>query len=197
MIELNKEFWTSRYRDGILGWDAGDITTPLKNYFDQLTNKSLKILIPGCGSGYEAEYLCKKGFDVTVLDISSLPLEDLSKRCGDADNLTVIEGDYFDHTGTYDLIIEQTFFCAINPALRSEYAKKTHDLLNPMGKLVGVLFNIPLYDDRPPFGGSSDEYSIYFEPFFTFKVYDLCYNSIKPRMGNELFINLIRRDLEH
>lgn len=193
MIELDKNFWTSRYRSGKLGWDAGSITTPLKNYFDQLTNKSLKILIPGCGNGYEAEYLCNKGFNVTVVDISDLPLERLRKRCSNSSSLELIEGDFFELTGKYDLIVEQTFFCAIDPTLRTEYAKKAHDLLTSGGKLVGVLFNIPLYEDRPPFGGNSVEYSGYFEPYFSFNVFEECYNSIKPRQGNELFINLVKK----
>lgn len=193
MLELDHDFWTSWYQSGKLGWDAGAITTPLKNYFDQLTDKSIKILIPGCGNGYEAEYLCNKGFEVDVIDISEVPLQGLAKRCPLIPSSALKKGDFFELDGTYDLIIEQTFFCAINPELRKKYAAKMHSLLKPQGKLVGVLYNIPLNDTRPPFGGGKEEYLNYFEPYFDFKVYEECTNSIKPRMGNELFINLIRK----
>ena len=57
---LSSEYWNTRYVENDFGWDAGEITTPLKTYFDQLKDKSLKILIPGAGNSYEAEYLFNK-----------------------------------------------------------------------------------------------------------------------------------------
>ena len=36
-------YWEERYQKGETGWDAGQITTPIKEYIDQLTNKNLKI----------------------------------------------------------------------------------------------------------------------------------------------------------
>ncbi len=59
---LDEKFWDSRYQSENTGWDIGQISTPLKAYFDQLDNKKLKILIPGGGNSYEAEYLFEKGF---------------------------------------------------------------------------------------------------------------------------------------
>lgn len=55
---------------------------------------------------------------------------------------------------SFDLIIEQTFFCALDPKLRPEYAVKMAELLKPGGRLVGVLFNDTLNNDKPPFGGT-------------------------------------------
>ena len=70
-MDLSKEFWSKRYTEDKTGWDLGTISEPLKKYFDQLTNKELKILIPGCGNGHEAEYLFKKGFNnVHLLDFA-------------------------------------------------------------------------------------------------------------------------------
>ena len=91
--------------------------------------------------------------------------------------------------GKYDLIVEQTFFCAIDPSLRTVYAEKMAKLLNPKGKLVGLLFDCN-FDGGPPFGGSKTEYITYFEPYFKFNFLEKCYNSISPRAGNELFICL-------
>ena len=68
---------------------------------------------------------------------------------------------FFDVDGTFDLIIEQTFFCAISKKLRPVYAKKVHSLLSKNGKLVGLLFNAPMYEDHPPFGGTKDEHKTY------------------------------------
>jgi thiopurine S-methyltransferase len=65
-----------------------------------------------------------------------------------------------------------------------------HSLLNSKGKLVGVMFNDPMNADHPPFGGTAEEYKKYFENLFKINIYKACYNSIKPRAGKELFINL-------
>lgn len=193
-MTLNAEYWTSRYRAGETGWDAGSITTPLKHYFDQLTNKQLTVLLPGAGNAYEAEYLFNLGFKNTVVvDVSSEPLKNLKQRVPQWPAGQLIEGDFFEHEGVYDLIIEQTFFCALDPSLRTAYAEKMHELLKPDGKLVGLLFNDKLNVDRPPFGGNEIEYRHYFQPYFHFKVFEACYNSIPPRAGRELFINLQKK----
>jgi thiopurine S-methyltransferase len=63
-------------------------------------------------------------------------------------------------------------------------------LLRPGGKLAGVLFDIPLYADRPPYGGSKELYVSVFKPYFRFITFEKCYNSIPPRAGNELFMIL-------
>jgi len=64
------KYWSKRYEENQTGWDIGYPSTPIKTYVDQLENKDLKILIPGAGNAYEAEYLWQQGFkNVHVLDI--------------------------------------------------------------------------------------------------------------------------------
>lgn len=193
-MQLDSQYWNSRYIDNDFGWDAGDVTTPLKTYFDQLKDKSIKILIPGAGNSYEAEYLFNKGFkNVFVLDFADAPLKNIKERCKDFPSQHLIKDDFFNHGGQYDLIIEQTFFCAIDPKLRADYAKHMHALLKPKGKLVGVLFDTVFEKEGPPFSGNKEEYVKYFTPYFNFNTFDLCYNSIKPREGRELFINFSKK----
>ncbi len=64
---MSKEFWENRWQTNKTGWDLGEISPPLLNYINQLTNKELKILIPGCGNAYEAEYLYANGFKNTFI----------------------------------------------------------------------------------------------------------------------------------
>jgi len=193
-MHLDAAFWSERYKQGLTGWDAGGITTPLKEYFDQLSNKSIKVLIPGAGDAHEAVYLYENEFtNVWVLDISPEPLKSLKMRVPAWPEGRLILGDFFQHEGQYDLIVEQTFFCAIDPSLRKQYAQHMHQLLKPDGKLMGVLFNDPMNADHPPFGGSAEEYRLYFEPYFEFRVFEPCHNSIKPRAGKELFIVLAKK----
>lgn len=192
-MNLDKDFWNNRYVGNQTGWDLGAPSTPLKEYIDTLEDKSIRILIPGCGNAYEAEYLHQQGFEnVFVIDIAPLALEGFSKRVPSFPKDHLIEGDFFHHQAVYELILEQTFFCALNPELRLNYAKKMHQLLAPKGKLVGVMFCFELTEKGPPFGGSAKEYEGYFGELFEIKSMAPCKNSIKPRLGSELWVELIR-----
>lgn len=193
-MNLSEDFWDNSYKQSDIGWDLGEVSPPLKAYFDQLTNKNLKILIPGSGNSHEAEYLFKKGFkNVFVIDLSETALLNLKHRVPDFPKSHLIHGDFFDMENNFDLIIEQTFFCAINPNLRKHYAKKAFDLLNKKGKIVGLLFNVPLNETRPPFGGSKIEYLEYFKPYFNISFMDKAYNSHQARQEKELFFNIIKK----
>lgn len=187
-------FWNHKYLSGETGWDIGHVSTPIKEYIDQLSDKDLKILIPGGGNSYEAEYLFENGFNnVFVVDISSIPLKNLAERIPSFPKENLLHADFFELEDTFDLILEQTFFCALDPSLREAYTDKMHQLLKPDGKLVGLLFNIPLNDDKPPFGGNKDEYEKLFSEKFKIEKMETAYNSIPPRAGNELFFKLRKK----
>ncbi|MDP3353690.1 MAG: SAM-dependent methyltransferase [Flavobacteriaceae bacterium] len=192
----NKTYWETKYKTGETGWNIGSISTPIKEYIDQLTNKNLKILIPGSGNAYEAEYLFENGFlNVYIMDIAKDPLINLKKRIPHFPDSQLLEEDFFNHKGLYDLIIEQTFFCAINPSYRNLYAQKIHELLKENGQLVGLLFDFPLTEIGPPFGGSYQEYLDTFTPYFDIKLLEKSYNSIKPRANREFFIQFKKKQL--
>lgn len=186
---LSASYWDERYDRKQTGWDIGDASTPLKEYIDHLTDKAIRILIPGAGNAYEARYLSEKGFtDITVLDISAVVISQLQAQLGDKHPaIKLVTGDFFDHAGNYDLILEQTFFCALDPVLRQKYVTKMHSLLSGNGKLVGLLFNRD-FEQSPPFGGNTGEYRQLFSPVFRMIRLKPCYNSIPERAGNELFL---------
>jgi methyl halide transferase len=194
MEQLSDKYWEQRYVENLTGWDVGHISTPLKEYFDQLTDKKIKILIPGAGNAYEAEYLHGLGFsNVFVVDWAQQPLDNLKKRVPAFPDEHLLKSDFFTVQGPFDLVVEQTFFCAIDPALREKYAEKMASLLNQGGKLVGLFFNIPLNTEHPPFGGCKEEYESVFSRYFDIKVLETAYNSIEPRSGNELFAIFTRK----
>ena len=104
--------------------------------------------------------------------------------------VSILCEDFFTHAEKYDLIIEQTFFCALSPILRPKYAEKMHELLNENGRIIGLVFNRSFEKNGPPFGGNMQEYQSIFEKYFEIKKMEECYNSIQPRKGSEVFINL-------
>ena len=190
MEALSPEYWSNRYQKSEIGWDLRQVSPPLKEYIDQLADKSISILIPGCGSGYEGEYLFRQGFtSVHLLDFSKEPLEAFQKRVLGFPTAHLHVCDFFKHQGQYDLILEQTLYCAIDPSLRNKYAQKVNKLLKTGGKLTGLLFDRS-FEGGPPFGGSKAEYMECFRPYFSDLKMEACYNSIEPRIGTELFIQL-------
>jgi len=186
MNNLDQNFWDERYRTGQTGWDIGYVSPPLKTYFDNLTDKNLRVLIPGGGNSYEAAYLLEQGFkDVTVVDISAIVCQQLVDKYA-SQGLKVSCQDFFDHLGSYDLVVEQTFFCALNPSLRINYVQKMSKLLSPVGKLMGLFFNRQ-FEGGPPFGGNKGEYQLLFEQANYTITFDLHPNSVPPRKGAEVF----------
>lgn len=179
-------YWDNRYLQNETGWDMHQVSPPLKEYIDSLKKKDLKILIPGCGKAYEADYLLEKQFyHTTLIDFSQVVTSQLRKRF-EGKPIEIVNENFFDHEGKYDLILEQTFFCALEPSLREDYVKKCHSLLNEKGKLAGVFFNKQFTPVEPPFIATNAEYHRLFEPFFTFLKFEPCTNSIGPRLGYEL-----------
>ena len=188
---LSGDYWQERYKAHDIAWDMGEVSPPLKAYFDQIENKELKILIPGCGNSYEAEYLVNSNFtNVTVIDIAEGPVQRLNNVLGESgrSKCHVIQADFFAHEGQYDIVIEQTFFCAIDPVLRKQYVDHMYQLLKPGGKIVGVMFKTPFEKAGPPFGGTTAEYSSLFSEKFQILKLAGCYNSHEKRIGNEVFV---------
>lgn len=189
-----KEYWTKQYQNKKTGWDIGYVSTPIKEYIDQLSDKSIKILIPGAGNSHEVEYLHKTGFtNVYLLEFSEEPIANFIKRAPSFPEKHIVQEDFFTHQETYDLIIEQTFFSSLQPKDRVKYVNKTHELLSSKGLLVGLLFNIDFKNVFPPFGGSLEIYTQLFSSKYKIEILETAYNSIKPRKGNELFFKMIKK----
>lgn len=191
---LDQSYWNTRWENSETGWDIGQASPAITEYMKQYPDRNAAILIPGCGNAYEAEYLVASGFtDITLIDIAPKAVETLKEKFSGTPQVKVLCGDFFGHEGKYDLIIEQTFFCAIPPGRRKAYAQKTASLLHENGKIIGVLFDKQFDQPFPPFGGCPCEYIPIFEPHFIINTMDGCYNSIPPRKGSEVFINLIKK----
>ncbi|HAI58240.1 MAG TPA: SAM-dependent methyltransferase [Saprospirales bacterium] len=190
-MNFDEQYWTERYDAGKDGWDLGCISPPIKEYIDQLTNKDIKILIPGAGISHEAEYIHNQGFtNLYVCDISNVPLDNLKDRVTTFPVDNLIHGNFFEIQDEFDLVLEQTFFCALNPLLRQDYIEQMSKIIKPKGSLIGLLFSMEFDKEGPPFGGVINNYKAMFSKKFDIRVITPCTNSIESRMGSELFINM-------
>mgnify|MGYP002633226558 CR=1 FL=1 len=192
MENLNADFWNNRYENNQIGWDLGGVSPALKFWMDQLPDKSASILIPGAGNAYEVDYLVALGFtNITVIDIAPKLVAALKQRFASVNEVTIILGDFFELEGKFDVVLEQTFFCAIDPELRSQYVDKMIDLLTDKGQLLGVLFNRS-FIGGPPFGGSIEEYEVLFRDKFEAKFLP-CDVSHPARRGSEVLLQAFLR----
>lgn len=182
-----KTYWDTRWQQGETGWDIGYASPALIEYMQQQPDKNAAILIPGCGNAHEAAALLDLGFtNITLIDISEIAVNRVKERFGNRVKCICI--DFFDLQGSYDFILEQTFFCALLPELRDNYVRKMAALLRSNAILTGVLFSSEFSEPGPPFGGTKQEYEKLFSKSFELLTLEPCYNSIPPRQSNELFI---------
>jgi len=184
----NPTFWDEQYHLPGQGWDMGTVSPPLKAYIDQLENKTISILVPGAGKGWEVKYLYDQGFEnVFYLDFSNAALRKFRENCPTfPENQTLLD-DFFLINRGFDLILEQTFLSSFPPKNWPDIAKKISRLLNARGKYTGLLFNHDFGQTYPPFAATPEKYVAVFQPYFLFKKFEIAYNSIKPRAGRELF----------
>ena len=190
------KFWQQRYEQDSISWDMGQVSPPLKAYIDQLPEsaKDQSILVPGAGNAYEVGYLHEQGFtNVTLVDFAPAPIAAFAERYPDFPAKHLICADFFELSAAqyqFDWVLEQTFFCAINPSRRDEYVQQMAALLKPNGKLIGLLFDKDFGRNEPPFGGTKAEYQQRFERHFDIEIMETSYNSHPARQGSELFIKM-------
>lgn len=191
---INKDFWDDRWKNQQTGWDIGYASPAIIDYMRGEENKNIKILIPGCGNAYEAKALIDLGFtNITLIDISPTLVETVQRKYKGIKQIHVKCEDFFELNEKYDLVIEQTFFCALDPILRREYVTKMTDVLTDSGKIIGLMFDVQFEKPGPPYGGSSAEYRKLFSDYFTISKMELSDHSIAPRKGTELFVELIKK----
>ena len=190
------EFWQQRYEQDSISWDMGHVSPPLTAYIDQLPEsaKDQAILVPGAGNAYEVGYLHEQGFtNVTLVDFAPAPITAFAERYPNFPAKHLICADFFELSPAqyqFDWVLEQTFFCAINPSRRDEYVQQMAALLKPNGKLIGLLFDKDFGRNEPPFGGTRAEYQQRFEAHFDIEIMEASYNSHPARQGSELFIKM-------
>lgn len=157
------DYWSARYRRGDTPWDLGQETpafVALLKRFDfpkPIDGYRPRVAVPGCGYGHDALLFAEHGYQVTAIDFAPEPLEylrsmarlrgvELEILCADVFTLSTT------HRACFDVVLEYTCYCAIDPRRRQEYAHVIAAILKPKGILAGLFF--PLDDierTQPPF----------------------------------------------
>jgi SAM-dependent methyltransferase len=131
------DFWDVRYDSGRMPWDNRGVPKNVKDYIARTPPG--RILIPGCGSAYEAAAFHEAGWSVTALDFSPVAVERAKVILGSFDHLVVL-GDFFKHEfgePLFDVVYERTFLCSMPQRLWPNYVARMCQLIRPGGNLVG------------------------------------------------------------
>lgn len=187
------EFWDDIYVNGNTGWDLRGITPVFAALAEEI--KPGKVCILGCGRGYDAVMFAEKGFKATAVDFSREPLKFLKRLAKNASvEVEILQEDMFsmspDFDSTFDYVIEQTCFCAINPERRSEYEVLVKSILKPGGQLIGLWFPLDkgIKEGGPPYATPVDEVKTIFSSNWKIVREEFSIHTIPPRIKREKLI---------
>lgn len=197
--DLGPNAWNERYNAGDTPWDLSGPTPEFRRILDsgRLPKKG-RVLVPGGGRGHDAILFAERGYEVDLVDFAPRALEAaLIEASKQKATVFAYLQDFFAlpslpyHAASYDIFLEYTFFCAIDPSLRERYVKAAAALLKPGGWLMGLFFPLSTDKPGPPFVVSEEEVRRLFAPYFEVTI-EKPQDSVKPRAGREL-LGLFRR----
>jgi methyl halide transferase len=200
-LEIEKaEFWEEKYLSEQTPWDLGQPNPAfVKLLKDNIFLKPCKILIPGCGKGYDAIAASKLGYDVTALDFSSKAIS-IAEETARKENLQIkfLIKDIFEldnsFNKSFDAVYDYTFSCAINPDKRNELSEKVFDLLISSGKFISILFPVEKKEGGPPFSMDPSDFYRIFSKKFQLCLSNKNIDSVEPRRGREVLHIYLKKE---
>lgn len=147
---MNKKIFEKIYEKGAV-WTELNPPKELINLIESKNIKPCKVLDVGCGEGFYAIYLAKKGFEVTGIDISENAIKlakENSKKQGVNIKFIPIDITNLKEIDKFDFVFEWAILHHIMPERRKEYLDNIKKSLNKKGKYLSVCFN----NQNPDFG---------------------------------------------
>jgi hypothetical protein len=141
-------FWNERFAENYMPWDGAGVPLELQQ-FVQDSKQAYSCFIPGCGLGYEVQYLAYHDWNVQAIDFAPAAVEKARQFLGPLGHY-VQQADFFEFQSErgIDCIYERAFFCALPPHLRIAIVTKWAQLLPINGLLIGYFY----LDDALPAG---------------------------------------------
>ena len=149
MAGPTREFWQQRFATGDTPWDRGAVNPQLASWLESGALRPCRILVPGCGSGYEVAALAAAGFEVTALDYAPVAIARTRQQlAATGHSATLVEADALawqptHPTQPFDAVYEQTCLCALYPDHWRSYADQLHSWLAPGGRLYALFAQFP------------------------------------------------------
>ncbi|KAJ3708233.1 hypothetical protein LUZ61_011938 [Rhynchospora tenuis] len=195
---VTSDGWEKSWGEGITPWDLGQPTPVVVHLVQTQSVPKGRVLVPGCGTGYDAVALAGPERYVVGLDISGTAIKkakELSASSPNREYFSFLTEDFFNWNPSelFDLIFDYTFFCALEPVLRSAWAKKISEILKPEGELITLIYVITDQKEGPPFNNNVSDYEEVLFPLGFKQIYiednEL---AVKPRKGREKLVRWTR-----
>jgi SAM-dependent methyltransferase len=154
--------WQEAWRVGRTPWDAGQSPPALRNLLAREVVPAGRILVPGCGTGYDLATLARADREVIGIDVSDKARDAFEKAHGDLPGTVRYEvTDFFTYEteDSFDFVWDYTFFCALDPDQRGTWASVMKRLVKTEGLLATLLFPFedPITDrEGPPWPINTD-----------------------------------------
>lgn len=131
-------------------WDLGGVPPALRTFLEREAQTGVRpgrVLIPGCGSGYELRVFHELGYAVEAVEFSGPAVTRAREILGPLGE-RIVQANFFKHDFAgkqYDLVYERGFLCSLPPARWPEYRARMASLIVPGGRLAGLF----LYGEEP------------------------------------------------
>lgn len=162
--------WDKCWEERVTPWDLGQVTPIVSHLVQQqgLLPRG-RVLVPGCGAGYDVLALASPNRYVIGVDISEKAVKqalELASSAPNAKYCEFVKADFFTWAPveTFDLIFDYTFFCALEPSMRSAWGKRVAELLKHDGELITLMFPIGDHEGGPPYAVSIPRYEEVLHP---------------------------------
>lgn len=185
------EKWSEIYKEmPIPNWDLQQPHPAFVDMLPRLKQPRSRILILGCGEGHDAAFFAEEGHIVTAVDFSDVALDRARKKYGHL-SIQFVHADAFklphNFDKSFDVVIEHTHYCAIDPYRRSQLVQVWNRCLIQGGLLMGVFFSTEKRSG-PPYGSTEWEIRQRLQKDYHFLFWGRWKNSPPQRQGRELFI---------
>ncbi|MFA9411491.1 MAG: methyltransferase domain-containing protein [Deltaproteobacteria bacterium] len=147
--------WRQAWKTGVTPWDAGASPPALRGLLDRGAVPSGRVLVPGCGTGYDLATLAREDREVVGIDLSDDARTAFLAEHPSLPGSVVYEvTDFFSYAPArgFDFVWDYTFFCALDPDQRSAWSQTMKRLVEPAGVLATLLFPFedPISDRAGP-----------------------------------------------
>lgn len=185
-------FWDERFERGFMPWDQAGVQSAFRSFAER--HSGAPVLIPGCGSAYEAVLLAGQGNPVRAIDFSPAAVAAAQQQLGEQYANLVEQADFFTYEPPFTpaWIYERAFLCALPLARRTDYAQRMADLL-PAGALLAGFYFIGATPKGPPFGIERAELDALLTPYFELIEDEAVNDSIAVFAGRERWLTWRRR----
>ena len=147
--------WRQAWKTGVTPWDAGASPPALRGLLDRGVVPSGRVLVPGCGTGYDLATLAREDREVVGIDLSDDARTAFLAEHPSLPGSVVYEvTDFFSYAPArgFEFVWDYTFFCALDPDQRSAWSQTMKRLVEPAGVLATLLFPFedPISDRAGP-----------------------------------------------